>query len=136
MCTHFGGKPLINAKKPITLTIQPCDIRGAIRGDPENCAAARCVRRTDPKVKLVKINRRVAYVLRGGVARRYRVNNRTFLELFRLDVAGAFTPGDYTLEPMRDYERPTGRRQGGNSTRISGKTRAPGLLTPGMRPPA
>ena len=57
----WGGTPVRDATTDLRVIIKPCDIKGAVQKDPENCVFAKACRRSFGTKKVLFL-RRVAYV--------------------------------------------------------------------------
>lgn len=111
--TQIDGRPVFNAKKPITLTINANDIAKADRKEPLDCAVARACRR-ELHAKEVKVHLGRVYVrMNEGNWTRYLTPKPMRDEIIAFDRGGAFEPGTFTLPPPPPSKvAATGRRQG------------------------
>src|SRR3990167_3071814 len=92
--TLANNVPIVDAVKPIEFKVRPRDIKGAVTRNPEECVAARGVRRVlNGNVKAVKIGASVAYVHRGAHIERYVISRETKALIKAYDAAGFYPSG-------------------------------------------
>ncbi len=127
---RIDGLPIINARAPITLTVNDKDIEGGDIKKPDQCAFARCCRRA-AHAKEVRVHLGRVYI---------RTNNTNWVrfitppslrtEIIAFDRGGEFAPGSYTL-PAPSKAKRTGKRQGSNKStpRAGKKRRKPHIVT-------
>lgn len=95
------GKPVVNAKRAITLHISPMDIKKGNVKDPGACAAARAALREVPNCIAARIHLGRAYLLgKDGKWLRYKTSEALRGEVITYDRAGKFQAGEYKLRPM------------------------------------
>ncbi len=110
---EIDGKPIINAKKPIKLTINNNDINKADVKKPDDCAVARACRR-ELHVKEVRVHLGCVYLRynEGNWVRlRYMTPRSLRAEIIAFDRGGKFEPGEYQLNAIPP-SRKTGKAQG------------------------
>jgi len=115
----IDGKPIINAKKPITIHINKNDISKADIKEPADCAVARACRR-ELHVKEVRVHLGRVYLRANeGNWTRYVTPKALRAEIIAFDRGGAFEPGEYELKAIPPSKAPTGKAQGSlkNKTR-------------------
>jgi len=103
---ELGGKPIVDASEPLTLTIEPVDIRRADAMDPSNCGAARAIIRQE-HVKAARVYRSVIFVEFRDHIERYKTPSRLRQETISFDrgTDAKFMPGDYCLLPPPESQR-------------------------------
>lgn len=120
--------PVIDARRPATITIKPLDVRRGDKKDPGKCAAARAclhdmhaiaarvhVGRTYVELP-VKLARRYGAKTRSNARRvwvRFRTPPALRTEIVSFDRANKFDPGEYILPPPQPSHRARGRAYGG-----------------------
>lgn len=102
------GKPIKESQGALTLVVTKRDVITSRRKDPEQCAIARCVIRTQPAIG-VRVGKRIALLEYDDHFERYSVAamTRTMVEGF--DKTGTFVTGKYTLLPPAPSGRLTGK---------------------------
>ena len=134
--TQIDGLPVLNAKKPITLTINSNDIAKADRKEPLDCAVARACRR-ELHAKEVKVHLGRVYVrMNEGSWTRYMTPKSMRDEIIAFDRGGDFAPGTFTLPPPTPSKAANGKRQGGKTKpkkRSAGKKRMPPHVVANVR---
>jgi hypothetical protein len=98
---RFNGIPVREARAAMHVQPNKRDIEGAVREDPENCAYARCLKRT-LDCKNVFVFRSVAYIEtldEAGNAIMERYNVRTYARqyLLRFDGGEVVEPGGFVF---------------------------------------
>ena len=109
---RFTKEYVKDATKPLQLTITQRDINASKRRAPEACAAAKCLLRMDGVDEAI-VNKTRTFIRRGATWTRYMTPISLQMELVAFDRGGRFEPGEHFLLPVPQYERPTGKRQGG-----------------------
>jgi hypothetical protein len=99
----FNGIPVKEARAAMHVQPNKADIAGATREDPENCAYARCLRRT-LDCRNVFVFRSIAYVEtldeKGQpLMERYAVRRHAKEYLLRFDGGEKIEPGGFTFHP-------------------------------------
>lgn len=103
--THYAktiaGRPVVNAKRRIKLTISPMDTKAGKKGDPKACAAARAILREIPNCVAARVHVGRVYLLKNdGNWHRYKTPDALRTEIVAMDRGGKFEPGDYELIPV------------------------------------
>jgi hypothetical protein len=107
----IDGKPVLDAKKTVTLKITANDISKADRKEPADCAVARACRR-ELHAKEVRVHLGRVYIRQNeGNWLRYQTPRSLRSEIIAFDRGGNFQPGEHTLSPTPPSQR-TGKRQG------------------------
>jgi hypothetical protein len=130
--------PVIDARRPASITIRPLDVKRGRGLNPGKCAAARaCLRdmhaiqarvhvgRTyvELPVKLAKqYGARAKNKTRGPVWVRFRTPPALRTEIVTFDRAKQFDPGDYTLPPPQPSHRARGKSYGGKQAKKRKRT--------------
>lgn len=97
----INGKPVVNAKKTVTLHISAMDAKKGNVKDPGACAAARAAMRAVPNCVAARIHIGRAYLLgSNGKWLRFKTPESLRGEIIAFDRGGKFQPGEYTLRPM------------------------------------
>jgi len=98
----YNGKPVFDAKAPLTVKISKADIVKSTSGDPDNCAAAIALVRQEPIMAAHVYRSRVFIELRERVIR-YITPGRLRQETISFDrgTPDKFLEGDYTLIPPK-----------------------------------
>lgn len=126
---HFiHGKPVVNAKKVVTLHISPMDVKKGSVKDPGACAAARAAMRAVPNCIAARIHIGRAYLLgKDGKWLRYKTPEALRGEVITFDRGGKFQPGEYTLRPMSPSDMKPHREKNfvSSDTNRSGPKNAP-----------
>lgn len=106
--TKIGGKPVMDAKKSVLLTISTGDVKAGKKKAPNCCAAAlACQRHFGAEQAQVYLSR--VYVELGDVWLRFKTSKQMRGEIIQFDQGGTFDSGVYTLEKMSPSMR-IGRR--------------------------
>jgi hypothetical protein len=113
------NKPIINAKRSITLHISPSDCRRGKPGDPTGCAAALAALREDG-VLSARVHVGRFYVETEDYWLRFQTPQCLRAEIVAIDRGGVFSPGDYHIVPVSPSKRNSG---GGVVRREAGKKR-------------
>lgn len=110
------GKSVVDAKRPVYLSITESDIRKATPSDPHCCAAAQaCMRQFHAKEAIVHMAR--IYVLQGRRWFRYQTPLSIRSEIIAYDRRASFCPGTYKLAILQPSKRANGKRQGSITTK-------------------
>jgi len=126
-----------DANKPIKITVKKSDVEKAKVKTHDSCAMARACER-EGVCDSALVFPRMAFLVKGNLAVRYRVPESITREIVCFDRTGDFRPGEYQLSPVSDRERLDRKNKtGGNHTKPRGlkKYRKPVLyhLTDGLR---
>jgi hypothetical protein len=113
---EIDGKPVINAKRAITLNIIKNDIAKADPKEPADCAVARACRR-ELHAKEVRVHLGRVY-LRSNESNwvRYLTPKAMRAEIIAFDRGGSFEPGEFQLAPPPPSKQ-TGKRQSKSNSR-------------------
>lgn len=142
--------PVLDARKPASITIKPLDVRRGNSKDPGKCAAARaCLHDMHAIAARVHVGRTYVELpakvakqygarikrSRGPVWVRFRTPPALRTEIVSFDRAKHFDPGDYVLPPPQPSHRARGRAYGGRKVlkRASYKRPAPRHVLGGVR---
>lgn len=116
----IDGKPVFDAKKPITLNITPNDIAKADRKESADCAVARACRR-ELHAKEVRVHLGRVYVrMNEGNWQRFLTPRSLRSEIIAFDRGGSFEPGKFVLPAPHPAKQASGKRQG-SPTRKTGR---------------
>jgi len=108
----IDGMPVIDAKRPITLTITDGDIAKADAKEPADCAVARACRR-QLHVKEARVHLGRIYLRTNSSSwTRYLTPKTMRSEIIAFDRGGSFEPGTFTLPAPQPSKRATGKGQG------------------------
>jgi hypothetical protein len=111
----IDGKPVFDAKRPISLTITPNDIAKADRKEPIDCAVARACRR-ELHAKEARVHLGRVYVrMNEGNWQRFVTPKALRSEIIAFDRGGSFEPGTFALLPPSPSKVATGKRRGGKT---------------------
>lgn len=106
---EIAGLKVVDATKPLTITVTAQDVKKGDTKDPASCAAARSLVRsgacTEARVHLGRTYLKTKTP--AGVARwvRYRTPMAIRTEVVSFDRGAQFTPGEYTLKPLGPFDR-------------------------------
>lgn len=90
---------VVDAKQPITVEVTSADTKKATVKNHKSCAlAVACRRKEDADGIIVSLD--TCYVIKGGVATRYRMKETTTREVVSFDREAGFAPGNYELIPQ------------------------------------
>ncbi len=121
---EIDGLPVINAKKPIKMTVTKADCKNGDPKHPDTCAAARCLMR-EMHASEVRVHLSRVYIkTTPDKWVRYVTTKALRTEIVAFDRGGAFAPGTYHLQgvrkslrsraPKKPYRKPGSRPQNGN----------------------
>lgn len=128
---QIDGKPVIDTRKKIVLTITPRDVANGKKKAADCCAAAKaCVRQFGAKSARVYTSR--VYIEMPEHWLRFHTPESLRTEIVSFDRGHAFEPGEYPLTPMQK-SKATGKRQGSNTPKRRAKRRAPYHIVKGIR---
>jgi len=138
----IDGLPILDAKKPVLLTITQNDIDKADRKEPADCAVARACRR-DLHAKEVRVHLGRVYVRQNeGNWLRYMTPRYLRSEIIAFDRGGTFARGEYTLSAPQPNKRAGARKDNRGKVRKAKtgkpapKRRAPHIVTDVRQGPA
>lgn len=92
------GLPVVDARRPLTITIKHQDVTKYGVKDPTCCAVARACKRklhAEARVVLSKV-----YIKKGGRWLRYQIPPSIRSEIIAFDRGGTFEAGTYTISPV------------------------------------
>src|SRR5580765_2932088 len=114
MPTHINDLPIIDATEPLMLEVESCDKEGASPGNPQNCVAAKGLKRM-PGVVEARVYRSRVYIRMNGAQHwtRYTAPRSLAIEEEMFDRAGEFEPQKFKLSVLKPSSRTDGTRQGG-----------------------
>jgi len=111
---NIDGKPVVNAKSQLTISITERDVEKGSKKDPGGCAAALAAIR-DTKCTKARVHLDRTYLLIGENWVRFRTPSSLRNEIIAFDRGGQFMPGNHELKKLRSTRVTTGKRQGGPS---------------------
>jgi hypothetical protein len=94
---------VVSGKKAIYVEVKPEDGKGHKKEHTKCAMAAACTR--ELKLDTAIFARSTAYLVKGKVARRYKIGSAAREEIVAFDRSGIFTPGLYKL--YADSQTPT-----------------------------
>lgn len=120
---QIDGLPIINAKRPIKLTITSNDVKGGDAKEPQDCVVERACRR-ELRAKEVRVHLARIYMRTSeGSWTRYFTPQQMRSEIIAFDRGGNFAAGEYHLGAISP-SKATGKTQGAKAKhRKSGKKR-------------
>jgi hypothetical protein len=97
----IGGLRVINARRPIIVTVKPRDISRGRTEQAASCAAAKAAMSSIPNCVEARIHRSRVYIKRRDrdVWERYQTGGALRDQLMIFDRGGRFQPGEYELLP-------------------------------------
>jgi|HubBroStandDraft_1064217.scaffolds.fasta_scaffold192151_2 hypothetical protein len=100
------GKPVLNAKRRITLHISPADVTKGAKKNPLGCAAALTAMREIPNCTKAKVHLGRVYLFNEEKKSwlRFKTSDALRTEIVAFDRGGSFTPGEYDLIPLSPSE--------------------------------
>lgn len=110
------GLRVINARRPVTVTITPHDVGTGKDKAPKSCAAAKGAIHSIPNCVEARVHLSRVYIKRKdrNVWERYHTSAALRGEILAFDRGGRFEPGEYILQPMGKSERQ--RKRSGSDT--------------------
>lgn len=124
---QINGLPVIDAKRPLTLTVRKSDIARAAEStqEPARCAVARACYR-ELHVLEARIHLARCYLRTNDHNWvRYQTPNAMRAEIVAFDRGGEFMPGEFTLSPLPASAK---KRRGATETKTGKKRRSPTIL--------
>jgi hypothetical protein len=103
-------KKVSDADGPITIEVMPKDSATAAKKNHSECALAVACKRA-MKADGVIVSVGTAYVIKGGVATRYKMTEHASREIVSFDRGAGFAVGTYTLAQPRNEQRLGSRSQ-------------------------
>lgn len=93
---YFNEKPIVDAKKPLTINVMRKDINKADQCNPQACAVAQSLKRIKG-VKEVRVGSRIVLVEKSKEVTRYSLTPEESRKIRCFDNAGYFEPDTYLL---------------------------------------
>ncbi len=118
---EINGKKVIDATKPVTITITARDVANGDNKNPSGCAAARAAKHSIAECISARVHIGRVYIEQDKKWIRYNTPDSLKQEIIAFDRGGTFAPGEYTLRPLSVGE---GRRRNAEGPRGSGTTGA------------
>jgi len=87
---------VVDAKKPVVITLTPEDSQVGQKRDHKHCAMALACQRQEHADGVI-MSMKAAYIIKGSTAFRYIVPASTSREVVSFDRSGGFNPGQYQL---------------------------------------
>lgn len=116
----LNGKPVVDVKRKIVLTITPADVTSGRKKTPDSCAAAKaCIRQLGATSARVHVSR--TYVEFPDKWLRFQTPAALRTEIVSFDRGHRFEAGKYTLAPMSPANIAVGKRQGSKSSAQRGR---------------
>lgn len=103
----FQGKRIVDAKHPLTITVNEADIRKSKRANPGECAIAKCLIR-DKHVMSARVGAMYTLIEFTSHFERYKTDSAAKQSVADFDNDGTFAEGDYKLLPIPPSRRLTG----------------------------
>jgi len=101
MAKKYKGQKVANSGRRLRINITAKDIEKGTPLDPENCAAAECIKRSTG-ANDVSVHRGVVYIQQreGGQYQKFMTSGGLRLETIVFDRGGRFIAGEYDLKPV------------------------------------
>lgn len=114
----INGKRVIDAKKPLKITVSPQDANAGRTKDPAKCAAARAIIRTISDAKSARVHLGRTYIEYPDHWVRYKTPPSLKIEIVSFDRGAKpqHTVGDYTLQAPAPADRLGSRKKPQGST--------------------
>lgn len=125
---RFKGLPVIDARKDLEIEIEKVDISNSKKKDPNNCAAARAIKR-ELKCKEVAVFSSKTYVKDGDHYVRYTTPEAITREIISFDRGSEFEPGSYKLRRPSPTARLGVARSPSSNHSKTGKKRTTHITT-------
>lgn len=124
---RIAGKKVVDATKPLRITISKRDASLGKTKDPGACAAARAIVRTTADVKAARVHLGRTYVEYPDRWVRYKtpVGLKTEIVSFDRGARAAYAEGSYTLYVPAPMDRLGARAGRGTAGKTAGKKRRP-----------
>lgn len=120
---EINGKPVVDARSPVVITITKRDCINGDTRDPGSCAAARALVREVPKCTKARVHLGRIYVEVGARWYRYKTPMSIRSEIIAFDRGAEFSPGEYKLSPLCPSEQAGARALRAKSPSKSKKPR-------------
>lgn len=124
----FNGLPVKDATKSLEIEIEKIDVVGSRKKDPNNCAAARALKR-EYKCKEVAVFSSKTYIKEGDHYVRYITPEAITREIISFDRGSEFEPGSYKLRKPSRTEKLGAERTPSNNKSSSGTKRKQHMTT-------
>lgn len=108
---EIAGKRVVDATKPVTITITTRDVANGDNKNPSSCAAARAAKHSIAECIGARVHIGRVYIEQDKKWVRYNTPDSLKQEIIAFDRGGTFAPGEYTLRPLSINETPEGRRR-------------------------
>jgi hypothetical protein len=96
----INGKPVVDGRKSLKVSVQPNDIKGAKTKNPEECAVSKALLRENPDIKAVRVHLSRTYIERDKKWERYETPVSVRTEIVSFDRNGGFQAGEYKIRAM------------------------------------
>lgn len=96
----INGKPVVAAKRRLTLHISAADVRKGNTKDPGACAAALAAIREVPNCVAARVHLGRVYLLQKDKWLKFKTPDALRSEIIAFDRGGKFQPGEYDLRPL------------------------------------
>ena len=116
---EIAGKRVVNATKPVTITITPRDVASGDNKNPSACAAAKAAKHSIEECISARVHIGRVYIEQDKKWVRYNTPDSLKQEIIAFDRGGTFAPGEYILRPISIGETAAGRlaRKGSETNR-------------------
>lgn len=101
----INGKPVINGKRPFTLSINKKDIAKGKNKEPGGCAAAIALMRENKDITAVRVHVGRIFVEAPHAWVRYKTPSTLRDEIIAFDRGGEFWPGEHLVQPLTKSEQ-------------------------------
>lgn len=118
----YVRRGLADAKEPIVLQPEACDVRGAKKYNGQQCVVARCLNRL-LKPEAVAVGRAMAYAVFDGLAIRFFVNTSARRAVEEFDEKGRVKRAPIVLAAVPKSQLIQNNRRRGGTERSTGKHR-------------
>jgi hypothetical protein len=106
----INGKRVVDATKPVTISITARDVANGDNKNPSGCAAARAAKHSIEDCISARVHIGRVYIEQEKKWVRYNTPDSLKQEIIAFDRGGSFAPGEYVLRPVSSGETPEGRR--------------------------
>jgi hypothetical protein len=106
---EIAGKRVVNATKPVTITITPKDVATGDNKNPSSCAAAKAAKHSIEECISARVHIGRVYIEQEKKWVRYNTPDSLKQEIIAFDRGGTFAPGQYVLRPVSGGETAAGR---------------------------
>ncbi len=108
---EIAGKRVVDASKPVTITITPRDVASGDNKNPSSCAAAKAAKHSIAECISARVHIGRVYIEQDKKWVRYNTPDSLKQEIIAFDRGGTFAPGEYILRPISKNETTEGRRE-------------------------